>query len=75
MKQVLSAVFALLLLLGCAVPIPQIPEGEADTKEPDPMPYDNVYPQHEPYGTGVGAMPGRVVWAHDPDSVTWDGGG
>lgn len=75
MKQVLSAVFALLLLLGCAVPIPQIPEGKADTKEPASMPYDNVYPQHEPYGTGVGAMPGRVVWAHDPDSVTWDGGG
>ena len=28
--------------------------------------YDNVYPQHEPYGTGVGAMPGRVVWSHAP---------
>ena len=75
MKQVLSAVFALILLLGCAVPIPQIPEGKADTKESASMPYDNVYPQHEPYGTGVGVMPGRVVWAHDPDSVTWDGGG
>ena len=37
--------------------------------------YDNVYPQHEPYGTGIGAMPGRVVWAHDPDSVDWDGNG
>jgi len=37
--------------------------------------YDNVYPQHEPYGTGIGAMPGRVVWAHDPDSVEWDGNG
>ena len=37
--------------------------------------YDGVYPQHEPYGTGVGAMPGRVVWAHDPDCVEWDGQG
>ena len=37
--------------------------------------YDNVYPQHEPYGTGIGAMPGRVVWAHDPDAVEWDGNG
>lgn len=36
-------------------------------------PYDGVYPQHEPYGTGVGAMPGRVVWAYDPASVDWDG--
>lgn len=35
--------------------------------------YDNVYPQHEPYGTGIGAMPGRVVWVHDPASVEWDG--
>ena len=39
------------------------------------LPYDGVYPQHEPYGTGIGAMPGRVVWAHDPDSVDWDGEG
>ncbi len=38
-------------------------------------PYDGVYPQHEPYGTGIGAMPGRVVWAYDPDSVEWDGSG
>lgn len=37
--------------------------------------YDNIYPQHEPYGTGIGAMPGRVVWAHNPDSVEWDGNG
>ena len=36
---------------------------------------DNVYPQHEPYGKGVGVMPGRVVWAYDPASVTWDGTG
>lgn len=38
-------------------------------------PYDGVFPQHEPYGTGIGAMPGRVVWAHDPDSVEWDSSG
>ncbi len=37
--------------------------------------YDNIYPQHEPYGTGIGAMPGRVVWVHDPASVEWDGNG
>lgn len=39
------------------------------------LPYDGVYPRHEPCGTGIGAMPGRVVWAHDPDSVDWDGEG
>lgn len=39
------------------------------------LPYDGVYPQHAPYGRGIGAMPGRVVWAHDPDSVDWDGTG
>lgn len=37
--------------------------------------YDGVYPQHEPYGIGIGTMPGRVVWAHDPDSVNWNGEG
>ena len=39
------------------------------------LPYDGIYPQHEPYGTGIGAMPGRVVWAHNPDCVEWDGDG
>lgn len=39
------------------------------------LPYDGTFPQHEPMGTGVGAMPGRVVWVHDPDSVSWDGSG
>lgn len=39
------------------------------------LPYDGSYPQHEAYGTGVGAMPGRVVWYHDSDSVNWDGSG
>lgn len=43
------------------------------TEESATLPYDNIYPQHDPYGTGVGAMPGRVVWAHDPNSVSWDG--
>lgn len=38
-------------------------------------PYDSVFPQHEPYGEGVGAMPGRVVWVYDTDSVLWDGDG
>lgn len=39
------------------------------------LPYDGVFPQHEPYGTGIGAMPGRVVWVYDPASVQWDGSG
>ena len=43
--------------------------------KPDGRPYDGLYPQHEPYGTGVGVMPGRVVWAYDPGSVDWDGSG
>lgn len=45
------------------------------TKEAAVMPYDGIYPQHEPYGTGIGAMPGRVVWTYAPDSVSWDGNG
>ncbi len=36
---------------------------------------EGAFPAHEPYGEGVGAMPGRVVWAHEPDAVDWDGSG
>lgn len=39
------------------------------------LPYDGAFPQHEPMGEGIGAMPGRVVWSHDPESVSWDGSG
>ncbi len=39
------------------------------------LPYDGNYPQHEAYGKGIGAVPGRVVWSHNPDSVEWDGSG
>lgn len=35
----------------------------------------NGFAAHEPYGAGIGAMPGRVVWAHNPNSVKWDGSG
>ena len=34
-----------------------------------------VYPKHKPYGKGVGAKPGRVVWSHNPKSVQWNGKG
>lgn len=34
-----------------------------------------VYPKHRPYGKGIGAKPGRVVWSHNPGSVKWDGKG
>lgn len=34
-----------------------------------------VYPRHRPYGKGIGAKPGRVVWSHDRKSVRWDGKG
>ena len=49
--------------------------GDAEISSSETLPYDGVYPQHEPYGTGIGAMPGRVVWAHDPGCVDWDGSG
>lgn len=37
--------------------------------------YDGSYPYHEPYGRGIGAFPGRVVWSYNPASVEWDGNG
>lgn len=35
--------------------------------------YDSFFPYHEPYGKGIGVMPGRVVWDYEPNSVLWDG--
>lgn len=34
-----------------------------------------VFPKHKPYGKGIGAKPGRVVWNHNPESVSWNGKG
>lgn len=45
------------------------------TSQIQSLPYDGNYPQHEAYGAGIGAMPGRVVWSHNSDSVSWDGSG
>ena len=91
MRQFLTSLFSLMLLLtapACthnvespAAVEPPVSSLENTTPAAAPqeskrsLPYDGVYPQHEPYGTGIGAMPGRVVWAHDPDSVNWDGEG
>lgn len=57
-----------------ATPAPAESSAQA-APPPTEAAYDGVYPQHEPYGVGVGALPGRVVWAYDPSSVTWDGNG
>ena len=35
----------------------------------------SVYPKHQPYGAGIGAKPGRVVFCHNPESVNWNGKG
>ncbi len=34
-----------------------------------------VFPKHKPYGKGIGAKPGRVVWSYNSKSVKWDGKG
>lgn len=34
-----------------------------------------VFPHHDPLGTAVGAMPGRVSWTWDRRAVNWDGNG
>ena len=53
----------------------QEPSSKTSVSSTSDIAYDSLFPQHEPYGTGVGAMPGRVVWAYNPDSVEWDGNG
>ncbi|MCI9137932.1 MAG: DUF362 domain-containing protein, partial [Lachnospiraceae bacterium] len=89
MALVLAAILVL-TVCGCQQAAPEQKEESreetvASEQEPSSEPsassgsdniaYDSLFPQHEPYGTGVGAMPGRVVWAHDPDCVEWDGTG
>ena len=53
----------------------QEPSSKTTVSSGSDIAYDSLFPKHEPYGTGVGAMPGRVVWAYNPDSVEWDGNG
>lgn len=48
-----------------------VPESNQETD----LSNESVFPYHEPYGEGIGAMPGRVAWTHNPDSVEWDGEG
>ena len=71
------SMLCLLTMVSCvAVEVPAAGAGaETEQLTSETFSYDGVYPQHEPYGTGIGAVPGRVVWAHDPDCVEWDGSG
>lgn len=71
MKKIAATILLTSFLLaaaGCVTPQPEISAGPEHE-------YDTIFPQHEPYGTGIGAMPGRVVWSHNPASVSWDGTG
>lgn len=33
----------------------------------------SIFPFHPPLGKGQGINPGRFVWMHDPDVVSWNG--
>lgn len=48
---------------------PNQPSNEQEASQPDG--YDSTFPWHDPMGHGIGAMPGRVVWAFEPDCVHW----
>lgn len=84
MKRILTALCVMILLLTACGQAPSQPNAEIFQTEVLALngseTYTNidgspVFPRHEPYGTGIGAMPGRVAWAYDPDSVDWDGSG
>lgn len=53
----------------------EIQEMKKGAQKAGTRPYNGIYPEHEPYGRGIGAMPGRVVWAYEPSAVSWDGEG
>lgn len=73
MRLALTWVCALLMLLSAAA-YGASPKTNAAIGK-NQQSYDGNYPQHTAYGRGIGAMPGRVVWAHNPAAVTWDGRG
>lgn len=58
-----------------AAPEPDVSEAAAPGAPVEHLPYDSVFPPHEPLGRGVGAMPGRVAWVRDAAAMTWDGSG
>lgn len=59
MKQIISFILGMILM---SLQFNTFAEGD-------------IFPKHKPYGEAVGAIPGRVVWSHEPDSVEWDGNG
>ena len=81
MTGILMSVISLLSLTACAGqnPSADLSETGAGAALKDASvssaESESVFPRHEPYGKGIGAMPGRVVWAYDTDSVLWDGDG
>ena len=73
-----AAVLAGGALGGCAggaAPSQPEPSPEPEAPAVGELPYDSVFPPHEPLGRGVGAMPGRVAWVRDGAAVDWDGSG
>jgi len=67
----MKRLFAVLLTALAALVL--LPGRKADAAET--VPQNTMFPAHAPYGKGVGAKPGRVAWAYDPESVDWDGDG
>lgn len=72
---VLLSVIAASVLAACGLRQDGQASSTEDGREENTVPYDSVFPQHEPYGEGIGAMPGRVVWDYNTDCVLWDGEG
>ena len=70
---VLCNILAIASLAACEEKAKSAKENAMNAKTE--IAYDGIFSAHEAYGTGIGAMPGRVVWAHDPDAVFWDGRG
>lgn len=75
MKKVMYILVGMILVLSLAACAKEREESSDSEMASGKYSYNSVFPHHEPYGTGIGAMPGRVVWMYDTDSVLWDGKG
>lgn len=62
MKKVMYILVGMIFVLSLAACAKKRKESSDSETASGKYSYNSVFPQHEPYGAGIGAMPGRVVW-------------
>jgi uncharacterized protein (DUF362 family) len=71
---VFFVILAISVFIVCAGASGTAEKPDSTIAATDASEYGSPFPAHPPLGRGIGAMPGRVVWAYNPDSVDWHDG-